>query len=77
MDDIKKTNKYGTMTSEGFVPHHPYGTGGKISLPVMLDININTVRAVMCYQPPLRIDNHLVFAKPGGGLFRSERIEVN
>jgi hypothetical protein len=73
MLDDKKTNKYGTMTSEGFVPHLPHGN---MFLPVMLDIDINSVRAVMTHQPPLRIDDNLVFALPGGSVIRSNISEV-
>jgi hypothetical protein len=73
MLDDRKTNKYGTMTSEGFVPHLPHGN---VFLPVMLDIDINSVRAVMCHQPPLRIDDCLCFAKPGGDMIRSTLSEV-
>jgi hypothetical protein len=74
MLDDKKTNKYGTMTSEGFVPHLPYEYPA--FLPVMLDIDINSVRAIMTHQPPLRIDDNLVFALPGGSVVRSNISEV-
>lgn len=73
MLDNKRTNKYGTQTTEGFVPHIPYEN---IFLPVMLDININTVRAIMTYQPPLRINDRLCFAKPGGGMLQSTTTEA-
>lgn len=73
MDDPKRTNKYGVMTSEGFVPHLPYGN---IFLPVMLDIDINSVRAVITHQPPLRIDDNLCFALPGSSMIRSKISEV-
>lgn len=73
MLDTKRTNKYGTQTSEGFVPHLPYGN---IFLPVMLDININSIRAVMNYQPPLRINDRLCFAKPGGSMLQSNITEA-
>jgi hypothetical protein len=68
MLDTNRTNKYGTMTSEGFVPHLPYKG---IFLPVVLDINLASVRAIMTYQPPLRINDKLCFAKPGGSILRS------
>lgn len=73
MLDIKRTNKYGTMTSEGFVPHIKHND---IFLPVMLDINIDVTRSIMNYQSPLRIDDKLCFAKPGGGILRSNIIEA-
>lgn len=69
----KKTNKYGVMTSEGFVPHLPHKDH---FLPVILDIDINSVRAIMTHQPPLRIDDNLCFALPGGSMIRSNISEV-
>jgi len=73
MLDTKRTNKYGTMTSEGFVPHLPHKG---IFLPVMLDIDINRTHSIMTYQTPLRIGDKLCFAKPSGGILRSNIIEA-
>jgi hypothetical protein len=73
MLDSKRTNKYGTQTTEGFVPHLPHGN---IFLPVLLDIDMNSVRSVMTYQPPLRINDRLCFAKPGGSMLQSAVTEA-
>ena len=67
------TNKYGTLTAEGFIPHLPHKG---IFLPVMLDINNNKSWPVTKHQPPLRINDHLCFALPGGSIFQSKLSEA-
>lgn len=73
MLEPKRTNRYGTTTSEGFVPHLPYKG---IFLPVMLDIDNTVTRSIMNYQPPLRINDKLCFAKPGGSVLQSHLTEA-
>lgn len=68
MNNNEKTQRFGTMTSEGFIEHKRHKSG--LMMPVMLKIPERRNRLVDVmgkYLPPLRNDyGRLVYAMPAG-----------
>jgi hypothetical protein len=64
-----RTNKFGTLTTEGMIPHYPIRMCGQnVLCPVKLEFS--PLRGVVTTQPPLRdSQGRLVYALPGGRSF--------
>ena len=66
MNELQFTRHGGTETTEGFIPHLKLNG---IEMPVVLDVDVSSVKAAKSPQPPRRERGALVYALPGGTTF--------